>query len=120
MAKIVELNTYTDLRGNLTVIDKILPFDIKRAFFIYGVDGSVRGGHRHHITHQAAICLNGNCTIYSSNGVSEEIFELNSPEKCLILENKDWHTMYNFSADAILLVFASSHFDIQDYIYEKY
>lgn len=50
MAHIIDLKTFTDNRGNLTVIEKVLPFDIKRIFYIYGVDDSVRGGHRHHKT----------------------------------------------------------------------
>ena len=59
MAELIDLKTYTDRRGNLTVIEKVIPFDIKRIFYIYGVDDSVRGGHRHHKTVQAAICLHG-------------------------------------------------------------
>ena len=61
MAELIDLKTYTDRRGNLTVIEKVIPFDIKRIFYIYGVDDSVRGGHRHHKTVQAAICLQGHC-----------------------------------------------------------
>ena len=32
MAKKLDLKTFTDLRGNLTVIEKIIPFDVKRVF----------------------------------------------------------------------------------------
>ena len=55
MAHIIDLKTYCDKRGNLTVIEKVLPFAIKRIFYIYGVDDSVRGGHRHRKTVQAQI-----------------------------------------------------------------
>ncbi len=120
MAKLISLKTFTDQRGNLTVIDRVLPFSIERVFYIYGVDDSRRGGHRHHITRQAAICIKGNCTIYNNNGKIEETFELNSPDRCLLLEPEDWHVMYNFSPDAILMVFASHPFDASDYIYEPY
>jgi dTDP-4-dehydrorhamnose 3,5-epimerase-like enzyme len=120
MAKLIKLNTFNEERGSLTVLDNILPFDIKRVFYIYGVDSSVRGGHRHHNTTQAAICIVGSCTIYSNDSETESVFELDSPEKCLIIESKDWHTMYNFSRDAILLVFASSNYNFEDYIYEPY
>ena len=47
MARLIDLKTFTDTRGNLTVIEKVIPFDIKRIFYIYGVDDSRRGGHRH-------------------------------------------------------------------------
>ena len=120
MAYIEDLKTFTDRRGNLTVIENILPFEIKRIFYIYGVDNSIRGGHRHHKTIQAAVCIKGECKIYNNNDEKEEIYHLNSPSKCLILEPKDWHKMYDFSEDAILMVFASENFDEKDYIYEPY
>ncbi len=120
MALIIDLKTFTNERGNLTVIEKVIPFEIKRVFYIYGVDDSKRGGHRHHNTIQAAVCLKGGCTIYNNDGEKEEIFELNKPDTCLIIEPKDWHTMYDFTPDAILMVFASEYFSENDYIYEAY
>ena len=111
MAHLINLQTFTDKRGNLTVIEKVIPFDIKRIFYIYGVDDSKRGGHRHHKTIQAAVCIKGECKIYNNNNLAEEVFELNSPAKCLIINPEDWHTMYDFSEDAILMVFASEFFE---------
>ena len=120
MARMIDLKTFTDERGHLTVIENILPFDIRRIFYIYGVDRSARGGHRHHKTRQAAICIQGRCTISNDDGSHKEIFELNKPSQCLLLEPKDWHQMYNFTPDAILMVVASELFDPDDYIYESY
>jgi hypothetical protein len=120
MARLIDLQTFTDKRGNLTVIEKIIPFDIKRIFYIYGVDNSRRGGHRHHKTIQAAVCIKGQCTILNNDGIEITEYLLDKPCKCLILEPKDWYEMYKFSPDAILMVLASEHFDPEDYIYEKY
>jgi dTDP-4-dehydrorhamnose 3,5-epimerase-like enzyme len=120
MAYLINLKTFTDKRGNLTVIEKVLPFDIKRVFYIYGVDDSIRGGHRHLKTTQAAICIKGSCKIFNNDNIKKEDFNLNEPYKCLILEPKDWHQMYNFSNDAILMVFASEYFDEMDYIFDNY
>lgn len=120
MAYIIDLETHTDKRGNLTVIENVLHFQIKRIFYIYGVDESVRGGHRYHKTIQAAICIKGECKVYNNDGEKEEVFYLDKPYKCVILEPKDWHKMYDFTDDAILMVFASEYFDELDYIYEPY
>ncbi|MFT3903243.1 MAG: FdtA/QdtA family cupin domain-containing protein [Niabella sp.] len=120
MAHILPIKTFEDSRGVLTVLDSIVPFDIKRLFYIYSVDSSDRGGHRHHSTRQAAICIQGSCTITNDNGNSIEEFVLDSPAKCLILEPEDWHVMHDFTPDAILLVLASTSFDPSDYIYEPY
>jgi hypothetical protein len=120
MAYLIDLKTFVDVRGNLTVIEKTIPFDIKRIFYIYGVDQSARGGHRHKTTIQAAICLKGSCRIYNNDGQDENYFVLDQPSKCLILQTPDWHTMDQFSPDAILMVLASEYFDQQDYIFEPY
>src|SRR5688572_24305862 len=120
MAYLIDLKTFTDQRGNLTVIEKAIPFEIKRIFYIYGVDTSVRGGHRHHKTYQAAICIQGECKIYNHDGNTAEVFHLSKPNKCLVLEPTDWHKMYEFSPDAILMVLASEFFDPNDYIFEEY
>jgi dTDP-4-dehydrorhamnose 3,5-epimerase-like enzyme len=120
MAYIISLKTFTDSRGNLTVIENALPFQIKRIFYIYGVDSSVRGGHRHRKTIQAAICIKGRCKIYNNDSEREEVFSLDKPHKCLILDCRDWHKMYDFSKNAILMVLASEIFDESDYIFEGY
>jgi dTDP-4-dehydrorhamnose 3,5-epimerase-like enzyme len=120
MAYLIDLETHTDSRGNLTVIENVLPFTIERVFYIYGVDKSVRGGHRHHKTVQAAVCIKGECKIFNTDGSAKEVFHLNKPSKCVLLEPKDWHKMYDFSEDAILMVLASERFDINDYIFEEY
>jgi dTDP-4-dehydrorhamnose 3,5-epimerase-like enzyme len=120
MAALIDLKTFTDKRGNLTVIEKVIPFEIKRIFYIYGVDDSVRGGHRHKQTIQAAICIQGSCKIHNNNNFVQETFLLDKPSKCLILNPDDWHYMHEFTNDAILMVLASQHFDAEDYIFTPY
>jgi dTDP-4-dehydrorhamnose 3,5-epimerase-like enzyme len=121
MAKLIDLKTFTDSRGNLTVIERTIPFDIKRIFYIYGVDNSMRGGHRHHKTFQAAISLKGKCRIINYDGIhGRQDFLLERPDQCLIIEPTDWHQMDQFSPDAILMVLASEYFSQEDYIYKPY
>lgn len=120
MAKLIGLKTFTDMRGNLTVIEKVIPFTIKRIFYIYGIDDSRRGGHRHCTTRQAAICLQGRCVIDNNNGRKKARYILDSPAKCLLIEPRDWHIMHHFTPNAILMVLTSEYFDEKDYIFEKY
>lgn len=119
VSKIINLPSFTDGRGSLTVIEKALPFEIKRTYFIYDAVG-IRGGHRHIKTIQALICINGSCEIYTNNGKEEKNILLNNPCHCLILEPEEWHTMNNFSDGAVLLVFSSEYYDRADYIDEPY
>lgn len=120
MAAILDLPTKTDQRGSLTVIEKILPFEIRRVYYIWGNSGNFsRGGHSHLETSQALIAVSGRCSIgLRRMGYSSE-FILESPDKCLLLEPEDWHSMYNFSSDCVLLVLASKEYDPEDYVTEE-
>lgn len=119
MARLIDLPTYGDQRGKLTVAQDMIPFSIERVYYIYGASEK-RGGHRHKTTDQALICLNGSCEIYINNGQNESVFILDSPEKCLIVDKADWHTMDKFTPGSVLLVFASTKYSINDYIDEPY
>ena len=119
MAYLINLETFTDKRGSLTVLDKELPFIIKRVYYIYNAT-TLRAGHRHKKTIQALICISGSCEVFINDGKIKNKYILDNSAKCLIVEPKDWHTMDKFSKNAILLVLASEHYDVNDYIDEKY
>lgn len=122
MARLIELKTNSDPRGHLTVIEKILPFEIKRVFYVYGVGSpeTVRGGHRHNKTVQALVSVAGSCVVETDNGEERGSFALDSPSKCLVVEPEDWHIMKGFTRDCVLLVMASEYYDPADYIREGY
>ncbi|WP_460915221.1 sugar 3,4-ketoisomerase [Spirosoma areae] len=120
MPKLYDLKTFTSDTGNLTVFENIIPGVIQRVFYIYEAGITARAGHRHHRAWHALICLSGSCQVYSCNGKQETIFRLRSPRQCLVLAPEDWHTMAEFSEDAILLVVSNEPYDKEDYIYEPY
>ena len=119
MATLIQLKTFSDHRGSLTVIEKVLPFEIKRVYYIYNAT-TERGGHRHKKTWQALVAVSGSCQVYVHNGKEENTFLLDTPDKCLILAPEDWHTIDNFTKDCVLLVLASEYYDPNDYIYGRY
>jgi dTDP-4-dehydrorhamnose 3,5-epimerase-like enzyme len=118
--KIIKLPTHQDARGSLTVAEKILPFEIKRVYYIYDCAAGDRGGHRHKKNIQVLICVKGSCVIDCDDGQTKEAVLLDRPDKALLLQPADWHTMRDFTPDAVLLVLASEYFDADDYIDEAY
>ena len=119
MPDIIKLETFTDNRGSLTVIEKTLPFSIKRVYYIYNLNNCKRGFHKHIKTYQALVCTSGSCSVFVRKNLLTEEFKLNIPNKCLILNPQDFHWMDNFSKDCVLLVLASEEYDENDYIYEN-
>lgn len=120
MPKLYELKTFASDSGNLTVFEKIIPGAIQRVFYIYQAGQHVRAGHRHRLAWNALICVSGRCRVYTNNGLIEQYHVLDDPRKCLVLQPEDWHTMDEFSDDAILLVVSNQLYDKNDYIYESY
>lgn len=119
ISKIIKVNVLGDERGSLTVIEEnnTIPFDIKRVFYIYGTKNEVRRGfHGHYKTRQALISVAGSCKVHLDNLQRKKEVLLDSPEKILLLEPNDWHEMYDFSKDCVLLVLASHYYDPEDYI----
>lgn len=116
---IMNLPTFADARGSLTVLERALPFEVVRTYWIYGADGHKRGGHRHTHTRQALVAVSGQVEMYMNDGVTEETILLAHPRQCLLVEPKDWHTM-NFSDGAVLLVMSSHPYDRSEYIDTPY
>ena len=115
----LQLPTFVDSRGALTVLEKALPFEVVRTYWIYGADGQTRGGHRHAYTRQALISIVGHVSIFMNDGVSQEVVELTKPNQCLLVEPKDWHTM-TFGPGSILMVLSSHSYDRSEYIDTPY
>jgi dTDP-4-dehydrorhamnose 3,5-epimerase-like enzyme len=115
----LQLPTFVDSRGALTVMEKALPFETVRTYWIYGADGQIRGGHRHTYTRQALIAMSGHVSIFMNDGVSQEVVELTKPNQCLLVEPKDWHTM-TFGPGSILMVLSSHSYDRSEYIDTPY
>jgi dTDP-4-dehydrorhamnose 3,5-epimerase-like enzyme len=116
---LLDLPTFSDHRGSLTVLEQVIPFQIVRTYWIYGAGGQTRGGHRHHVTRQALVAITGTVTVFMNDGVEHGSIGLSKPSQCLLIEPKDWHTM-TFGEGAVLLVMASHPYNRSDYIEKDY
>jgi dTDP-4-dehydrorhamnose 3,5-epimerase-like enzyme len=109
----------SDMRGNLSVgeFEQTVPFMPKRYFFVFDVPSAeTRGEHAHYRCKQFLICVRGRCSVVADDGRNREEFLLNKPDIGLYLPPMTWGIQYQYSVDAMLLVFASEHYDKGDYI----
>lgn len=115
---IIEIDKIEDSRGNLSVIEKdIIPFSIKRVYYLYDVpSSSYRGGHAHKKLYQFLIPLSGSFDVHLNDGNSKKIITLNKPNKGLLIVPGIWRELNNFSSGAVCLVIASEVFCEMDYI----
>lgn len=114
-----------DIRGSLSVgeFERDIPFVPARYFRVYGVPTEeTRGEHAHHECHQFLLAIKGSVHVVAFDGSKREEFVLDCATTGLYLPPMIWGIQYKYSSDAVLLVFASHHYDNADYIrsYDEY
>lgn len=116
----VELDRHhSDRKGNLTVVEngETLPFDVKRAYYLYDVPGGEnRGAHAHKELEQLIIAASGSFTVTLDDGVCKRSFFLNRPYQGLYVKPGMWRDLEDFSSGAVCMVLASDVYKKEDYI----
>ena len=116
--EIINLPKIEDARGNLTFIEEesLIPFAIKRVYYLYDVPGgSERGGHAHIALNQLIIALAGSFDVDLDDGKTKKTFTLNRPYEGLYICPGIWRELKNFSSGSVCLVLASNLYSEDDY-----
>lgn len=125
-ARMMEFPQHGDARGHLVVLEgnKDIPFDIRRAFYMYGSDVDVvRGDHANRESRFVLINVAGTSCVKVMDGRGrEKLFRLDRPHTGVYIPNMLWKEMYGFSPDSVLLVLASTAYNNAEYIrtYDEY
>lgn len=116
---LVALPNVIDARGNLTVgeFGRHVPFEAKRYFIVYQVPlVEVRGEHAHRACHQFLVCVRGRMSVVGDDGRERRHYVLDRPDLGFYMPPMTWGGQFEYSPDAVLLVFASHYYDADDYI----
>ncbi len=116
---VINLPKYEFEEGNLTWVQRNMnvPFDIKRAFYLYDIPGGeARGAHAHKECHQFLIAVSGAFEVVLDDGVNKRTVMLNRPFCGLHVPPGIWAAEQGFSSGSVCLVFASEGYDESDYI----
>ena len=118
MITLIDIPKITDVRGNLGVVEKdVIPFNIKRVYYLYDVPSTAyRGGHSHIDQTELLIPLSGSFEVALDNGNEKKSVLLNKPDKGLLINTGLRRELQNFSSGSVCLVLSSGEFDEADYI----
>jgi len=122
--ELLDIPKIEDFRGNIAVVEKdLLPFPIKRVYYLFDVPSNARrGGHAHKEQLELLIPLSGSFDVLLNNGTETKSITLNKPDKGLLIKSNTWRELDNFSSGAVCLVISSGEFLEEDYIrdFEEY
>jgi hypothetical protein len=117
--RIIDLPKITDVVGSAIAINNItvIPFTLKRVFYLYDISSAEsRGAHAHKTCQQFLIAVKGSFEVVLDDGKERSTILLDDPQKGLFIEAGIWDSQINFSAGAICLVIASITYLEADYI----
>lgn len=122
LVDVFTLDVFGDHRGSLISLEensKCIPFSIKRVYYIFDTkEDIIRGKHAHKELEQIVISVSGECDFFVDNGFEQQVIKMDHPSKAIHIRNMVWREMMNFSEDCVLLVLASEHYDLNDYIFD--
>ena len=119
----VDVPTFTDDRGAISVIDKEIPFSIKRVFWLHHIaEGKDRGAHALLDSSEIMVAVHGSFVVELDDTVSKSSVLLNDPTRGLIIRPGIWFRTHSYKEDGVTLVLAEEEYarDKYTYDYEEY
>lgn len=120
---LIDIPTFTDERGSISVMDKELPFRVKRVFWLHHIqDGKDRGAHALLDSSEIMIAIHGAFIVDLDDTYSKTSILLDNPCKGLIIHPGIWFRTHSYNDDGVSLVLAEEEYarDKYTYDYEEY
>jgi dTDP-4-dehydrorhamnose 3,5-epimerase-like enzyme len=120
---LIDVPTFTDERGAISVMDKELPFDVKRVFWLHHInEGKGRGAHALLDSAEIMVAIHGSFVVDLDDLETKISLVLDNPGKGLIIRPGIWFRTHSYKEDGVSLILASEEYarDKYTYDYEEY
>ena len=107
------------LDSNFTRLDdrSLLPFEVKRIYYLYGIpENQERGAHAHKELFQLLLAASGSFIVELDDGKNTKKIFLNQPSQGVLIKPGIWRNLTDFSFGSVALVLASEYYTEDDYI----
>ena len=116
---LIEIPTFTDERGAISVMDKELPFLVRRVFWLHHIaDGKDRGEHALLDSTEIIVAVHGSFVVDLDDTVSKTSVLLDSPDKGLVIRPGIWFRTHSYKNDGVSLILAEEEYARNKYTYD--
>ena len=116
---LVDVPTFTDERGAISVMDKELPFDVKRVFWLHHIaEGKERGAHALLDSSEIMVAVHGSFVVDLEDGITLKSVLLDNPSKGLIIRPGIWFRTHSYKEDGVSLILAEEEYARDKYTYD--
>ena len=120
---LIDIPTFIDERGAISVMDKELPFELKRVFWLHHIqEGKDRGAHALLDSNEIMVSVHGSFVVDLDDTVNQTSIILNDPSKGLMIRPGVWFRTHSYKDDGVSLILAEDEYsrDRYTYDYEEY
>ena len=116
---IIDIPTFTDERGAISVMDKELPFQVHRVFWLHHIaDGKYRGEHALLDSTEIIVAVHGSFVVDLDDTVNKTSVLLDSPDKGLVIRPGVWFRTHSYKNDGVSLILAEEEYARNKYTYD--
>ena len=116
---LIDVPTFTDERGAISVLDKELPFQVKRIFWLHHIlEGKDRGAHALLDSSEIIVAVHGSFVIDLDDTMTQTSILLNNPSKGLIIRPGVWFRTHSYKEDGVSLILAEEEYARNKYTYD--
>ena len=120
---LVDVPTFTDERGAISVLDKELPIQVRRVFWLHHIaEGQDRGAHALLNSSEIMVAVHGSFIVDLDDTVNNTSVLLDDPSKGLVIKPGVWFRTHSYKEDGVSLILAEEEYarDKYTYDYEEY
>lgn len=116
---LIDIATFTDERGAISVIDKELPFQVKRVFWLHHIqEGKDRGAHALLEGMEIMVAIHGSFVVDLDDGIEKTSVLLDVPSKGLIIRPGVWFRTHSYKDEGVSLILADEEYSRNRYNYD--
>lgn len=117
---LVDIPTFTDERGVISVLDKELPFEVKRVFWLHHIaEGKDRGAHALLGGSEIMMAVHGSFVVDLDDMVNKtSVLMDDNPAKGLIIRPGVWFRTHSYKNDGVSLILAEEEYTRDKYTYD--
>lgn len=117
--KLMNIPSFTDERGAISVMDKELPFEVKRVFWLHHIEeGKDRGAHALLESEEIMVAVHGTFVVDLDDTVNKTSILLDNPNKGLMIRPGIWFRTHSYKDDGVSLILASEEYARNKYTYD--
>ena len=120
---LIDVPTFSDNRGAISVLDKEMPFQVRRVFWLHHImEGKDRGAHALLDSSEIMLAVHGSFIVDLDDTVSKTSVVLADPSKGLVIKPGIWFRTHSYKKDGVSLILAEEEYSQSKYIadYEEY